>query len=405
MLWLSTTGHRRIQHFYHDPYAALSGCARAGAGGQPDLTSASASVFPVIITMSAAFEERYTPALEETCRAALDERVREEVETLKSILMDDVIIKKVEDRPEIIETVIRPSTGCDVDQQYVCVTLEVRLPDRYPDLSPIVMLRNPRGLDDGLLETLHKKIKQIGDAFIKTQCYHYFHKHCLANHLEASYQSYMEELEKLPNWKRMEAAPFQQTCPVCRSTVYYDVDTLKEAPPPIEAETAAPFELTPEMRALQKKMAAMLKKQEAKGGVDGPIVASSSGRGSISRRGGLHHAGATGNTSRGKVAHGATNGSAHRGGVANGNTGRGGVSNGNPFRVPPTPVGVSAVNALYNASRGNLVGSAFNNASRGVIASANAGRGVISTATPADPAPATEAPGSPSGRPAYRGPY
>lgn len=83
------------------------------------------------------------------------------METLKSILMDDVIIKKGLDRPEIIETVIRPSTGCDVDQQYVCVTLEVTLPDRYPDLSPIVMLRNPRGLDDGLLETLHTKIKQM----------------------------------------------------------------------------------------------------------------------------------------------------------------------------------------------------------------------------------------------------
>lgn len=85
---------------------------------------------------------------------------------MKSILMDDVIIKKGDDRPEIIETVIRPSTGCDVDQQYVCVTLEVTLPDRYPDLSPIVMLRNPRGLDDRLLETLQLKIQQMLRQYI-----------------------------------------------------------------------------------------------------------------------------------------------------------------------------------------------------------------------------------------------
>ncbi|PZC77338.1 hypothetical protein B5X24_HaOG203497 [Helicoverpa armigera] len=36
MLWLSSGEHRRFQHLYHDPYGALSGCAR-GAGGQVQL--------------------------------------------------------------------------------------------------------------------------------------------------------------------------------------------------------------------------------------------------------------------------------------------------------------------------------------------------------------------------------
>ncbi|KAM3965096.1 E3 ubiquitin-protein ligase RNF25 [Aphomia sociella] len=239
----------------------------------------------------------------------VDERITDEIEALEAILMDDVVIKRVNDVPHIIETVVHPSTGDDVDQQFVCVTLEVKLTSEYPDSSPEVALRNPRGLDDELLATINSQIRDKlvdclgqpvvfelielirenltesnlpsgqcviclygfaeGDVFIKTQCYHHFHSHCLASHLIAGKKYYQEELEKLPNWQQMQAPPYQQTCPVCRCPVTCDVDTLKKAPPPVDSITAPPFCLTAELKALQLKMAALLAQQVAKGGVVG----------------------------------------------------------------------------------------------------------------------------------------
>ncbi|CAB3227191.1 unnamed protein product [Arctia plantaginis] len=241
--------------------------------------------------------------------AAVDERVTDEIEALEAILMDDVVIKRVGEMPDIIETVVHPSTGDDIDQQFVCVTLEVKLTPEYPDSSPLVTLRNPRGLDDKLLSTINSQIKEKlsdclgqpvvfelielirenltesnlpsgqcviclygfteGDVFIKTQCYHHFHSHCLANHLIAGRRYYQEELEKIPLWQQVSAPPYQQTCPVCRCPVSCDVDTLKKAPPPMDSITAPPFCLTAELKDLQRKMAALLAQQVAKGGVVG----------------------------------------------------------------------------------------------------------------------------------------
>ncbi|XP_026327269.1 E3 ubiquitin-protein ligase RNF25 [Hyposmocoma kahamanoa] len=240
---------------------------------------------------------------------SIDERVTDEVEALQAILMDDVKIKMVDGVPEIIETIVHPSTGDNTDQQFVCVTLEVKLTPGYPEKSPEVFLRNPRGLDDDILDEIKKQVKQKleeclgqpvvfeliglirenltesnlpsgqcviclygfaeGDVFIKTQCYHYFHSRCLASHLIAGKENYEEEVEKLPHWQKISAPPYQQTCPVCRSNVQCDVDALKTAPPSVDSISAPPFRLTAELKALQLKMAALLAQQVAKGGVVG----------------------------------------------------------------------------------------------------------------------------------------
>lgn len=70
-----------------------------------------------------------------------------------------MIVKTVNDVPQIIETVVHPWTGDDADRQFVCITLEVRLTPHYPDSSPEVTLKNPRGLDDELLNNIHQQIK------------------------------------------------------------------------------------------------------------------------------------------------------------------------------------------------------------------------------------------------------
>lgn len=87
-------------------------------------------------------------------------RLTDELEALEAILMKDVTIFKEEEVPVSIETVVHPSTANNTEQQFVCVTLEVFLTPAYPDTSPEVVLRNPRGLDDELLATIHSQIKQ-----------------------------------------------------------------------------------------------------------------------------------------------------------------------------------------------------------------------------------------------------
>ncbi|BES95504.1 RWD [Nesidiocoris tenuis] len=236
-----------------------------------------------------------------------DERVSDELEALQAILMDEIKIKCDDSGQAIaIETEIHPWTALDTETQYVRLTLQVSLPPGYPDVPPEVNLANPRGLDDSLLTSLHKEIAEkctqnLGqsviyeiyeivkegltasnrpsvpcciclygfrqaDQFIKTDCYHYFHSHCLAGHLSASENIFKEEQDKLPPWQ--QTATFQAVCPICRAPINYDVETLKSALPPQELEEAPrTFQPTPELRILQERMAALYLRQRSRGGI------------------------------------------------------------------------------------------------------------------------------------------
>lgn len=108
---------------------------------------------------------------------------------------------------------------------------------------------------------------QHGDQFTKTQCYHYFHSYCLASHLVNTEKHYLEEHEKLPAWQKQAAAGFQPLCPVCREPITCDVESLRQAPPPLDLENARQFEVTAELRALQAKMAALFLHQQSRGGI------------------------------------------------------------------------------------------------------------------------------------------
>lgn len=149
----------------------------------------------------------------------------------------------------MIETVVLPTVGDEIESQYVCITLQVIFTEGYPDTKPTYQLRNSRGLDDmsiaeiraaietKLVEALgspvvfdlidvvrehltHSNVPsgqcvvclygfQHGDDFTKTECYHYLHSYCLARHLDASHRNYQEEVEKLPTWQQKTAKPFQ----------------------------------------------------------------------------------------------------------------------------------------------------------------------------------------------------
>lgn len=59
-----------------------------------------------------------------------------------------------------------PWTALDTQQQYVRVDLTVSLPSQYPDISPVVTLRNPRGLEETTLAAIESQIRDKCDDFL-----------------------------------------------------------------------------------------------------------------------------------------------------------------------------------------------------------------------------------------------
>lgn len=207
----------------------------------------------------------------------------------------------------MIETTVFPTVGEEVDSQYVCITLQVLPGPGYPDVKPSIKLKNPRGLDDHIINSIDAAVKQKldesvgqpvvfdlidlireqltesnlpsgqcviclygfqdGDAFTKTMCYHYLHSHCLACHLNASKRNYDEELAKMPVWKQKESKPYQALCPVCREPIEVDVEPLTKCRPPRELASAPKFRLTDELKSLQAQMNRLYLHQKSRGGI------------------------------------------------------------------------------------------------------------------------------------------
>ncbi|KAF4528763.1 hypothetical protein B566_EDAN016950 [Ephemera danica] len=246
----------------------------------------------------------------------VDERVTEELEALRAILLDEIeVIFNESGRPVTVETVLLPATAADEEQQFVTVTLAVDLPPTYPEDSPSIRLRNPRGLSDDLVAKIliearakcedyvgqpviyelielvkehltssntpncHCTICLYGfhdeDDFTKTPCFHYFHAHCLACYVRSCQESRKAEREKLPQWQRMQEKEVAMDdtsvpCPVCREVVSCELQRLAQAAPPHDVSAAHNFELTDELRSLQRRMSALYLKQQSKGGIIDP---------------------------------------------------------------------------------------------------------------------------------------
>ena len=56
-------------------------------------------------------------------------------------------------------------------------------------------------------------------------------------------------------------------CPVCREPICYDLAALRAAPPPELSALAAGFRATDELRSLQRRMAALFRQQQQRGGL------------------------------------------------------------------------------------------------------------------------------------------
>lgn len=212
------------------------------------------------------------------------------------------MVKNDKDEVKSIILQLHPATGDDQDKKYVCMTLQLDPPEQYPDVPPEMVIRNPRGIGDeeiqSLLEDMHKlamdrrggpmlyelielakeslTVGNIphclcmiclehfyeGERFTRTDCYHYFHKSCLARYVQHFLTHDKEtETKKLTLHTNQEEKKVQ--CPVCREEISYDTDDLTMSP----VEEKVFFQPSEEMRTVQAQMAAMLEKQRAKGGL------------------------------------------------------------------------------------------------------------------------------------------
>ena len=103
--------------------------------------------------------------------------ISDEVETLRAIYMDDVEMAFHDDapsRPRLITYVVEPATAHEKASRYVSFTLELRLMKSYPFVSPDILVKNPRGLSDALVERIYSQLRtqvislcQLGAFVIK----------------------------------------------------------------------------------------------------------------------------------------------------------------------------------------------------------------------------------------------
>ncbi|NXO04878.1 RNF25 ligase, partial [Rhinopomastus cyanomelas] len=211
--------------------------------------------------------------------------------------------------PWEIGITLYPATAQDQDSQYVRFTLVLSVPPQYPSKAPEISIRNPRGLSDEQIQKISQTLRSVAEsrlgsevlyeliekgkeiltdnniphgqcviclygfqekeAFTKTQCYHYFHSHCLARyvqHMEDEILMHQEEREQ-----HLAPSPKQEVgvqCPVCRETLVYDLCALKAAPPP--QHPLEPYRPDTKMLQQQEELRLIFKRQQEKGGIIDP---------------------------------------------------------------------------------------------------------------------------------------
>lgn len=102
------------------------------------------------------------------------EALSEEIEAVEAILMASLDVTSDQNKTVVrskaacirhfwkitfefqVRIKIDPKTASDDEKKFVSVTLEIEIPKEYPDASPIVNFRNPRGLSDDLLDRLQE---------------------------------------------------------------------------------------------------------------------------------------------------------------------------------------------------------------------------------------------------------
>lgn len=238
-----------------------------------------------------------------------------EIEALKAIYIHELEVSCDESKHSTcVKVSLHPATADNAEEQYVRLDLVLVIPPEYPDVLPEITIRNPRGLSDEKIVKIQEDLQDTaqenvgspmlyqlievakehlteenvpccqcticlygfaeGDVFTKTQCYHYFHSHCLARYVRhALEQIAQEEADKLsPTMPSANAdedtANTKVVCPVCRLPLPPLLGlTEEEHPPPMEQQRQPAFCMTPELEQLQQSMAQLYIHQQRQGGI------------------------------------------------------------------------------------------------------------------------------------------
>ncbi|KAE8282735.1 E3 ubiquitin-protein ligase RNF25 [Larimichthys crocea] len=220
---------------------------------------------------------------------AAESDVASEIEVLQSIYLDELLVDRTEDGGWEVSLVLYPSTAEDSVSQFVRLTLTLTLDQQYPSSSPAISIHKPRGLSDDKLISVQKclqleaqsclgspvlyqlieKAKEIltesniphgscviclygfkeGETFTKTNCYHYFHCHCLGRYVSHSESELRQREKELEEDKTRDRADDEEL------TVLPELD---------KAAIGSNFQQ--KWRELQK----LLERQRSKGGIIDP---------------------------------------------------------------------------------------------------------------------------------------
>ncbi|KAK7088059.1 hypothetical protein V1264_022029 [Littorina saxatilis] len=230
----------------------------------------------------------------------------EELAVLESIYINELSQEKDDQGwPHKVSVLLHPSTGMDESKKYVCMTVDFRLPRSYPEETPEMTVRNPRGLGEEEILSLVEDMKKLaderkggpmlfelieiakdcltegnvphcecaiclenfeeGDNFIKTDCYHYFHRACLARYAAAFVSKVLEEDDQGPLHSSKAREEKTLGCPMCRLPLACDLtELLMERVPEDEKINFVP---TSNLVKQQQEMAALYERQKAKGAI------------------------------------------------------------------------------------------------------------------------------------------
>lgn len=239
--------------------------------------------------------------------------VEEELDVLQEILDKKLTECTLNDGVYTLVVHLDPETGEIEEDQFVYIDVQFSVDsDKYPHFPPSVYFKKWRGLKESHLILIKREIEEkmqslIGSEMlydvisdvrekltalnkphedcaicqegfedksegrtIKTDCFHYFHVHCMSRWLDyvGSERDALKKEAEANRVKLKEDEVPQYECPVCRVPLtHYEEWIIQDDHLSKESREEVKVPISKELRQWQRKMAAIKKKQEDKGGI------------------------------------------------------------------------------------------------------------------------------------------